>query len=61
MKQIKCNIDDCNSLTKLTCRKCGKPFCGKHIYSYVDGSNCAITKNNPLLCKECYIEKYGNR
>lgn len=42
-----------------TCRKCGKKLCGSHIYSYVDESNGAITKNSPLLCRECYEEKYG--
>ena len=59
MKQVKCNI--CDNKTKNTCRMCGKPFCNSHLYSYVDESNIAITKNSPLLCKECYIKRYGNR
>jgi hypothetical protein len=35
------------------CAKCGKVFCGKHVYSYVDGNNRNITKNSPELCANC--------
>lgn len=42
------------------CSKCKKELTPQTAYIYVDGNNCAITKNSPMLCKECYIEKYGN-
>jgi hypothetical protein len=35
------------------CTKCGKVFCGEHVYSYVDGNNISITKNSPELCADC--------
>jgi len=43
----------------ITCASCGKVLCAKHAFSYVDGNNKAITDNSPILCKECYIKKYG--
>ena len=45
---------------KCKCRNCLGWFCERHIYSYVDGNNIAITKNSPLYCLECYREKYPN-
>lgn len=41
------------------CRDCGGQFCGKHIYTYVDDSNVAITRNSPELCAECYAKRYS--
>ena len=41
------------------CQRCGRVFCKKHIYIYVDGSNAAITNNGPELCENCYKEEYG--
>lgn len=41
------------------CTKCKETRCLKHIYSYVDESNRAITKNSPLLCKSCYRDNYN--
>ena len=40
------------------CRKCGRVFCGKHVYSKVDGNNGAITRSAHELCQEC-VEKNG--
>lgn len=40
------------------CTNCKEVRCLKHIYSYVDESNRSITKNSPLLCKDCYTETY---
>ena len=42
------------------CKKCGKEFCGSHIYTRVDGNNRAITRNAPHYCGECYIKVYGS-
>lgn len=36
------------------CSYCKAHFCPKHIGSYVDESNIAITKNSPLYCAEDY-------
>ncbi|MDR2597255.1 MAG: YopX family protein [Treponema sp.] len=44
--------------TQYTCSNCGKVLCGKHSFTYVDGNNGAITKNSPILCRECYEVKY---
>jgi hypothetical protein len=41
-----------------TCTDCRYIFCQRHIGSYVDESNRAITRNSPLLCKLCYYERY---
>ena len=41
------------------CSNCGLKFCRKHIYSYVDGNNIAITKNAPALCIKCYQQRHG--
>jgi hypothetical protein len=41
-----------------TCTKCSGLFCPKHIYTYVDESNIAITKNAPKLCEACYRKTY---
>lgn len=43
---------------RFKCDDCGDVFCGRHIYSYVDGNNEAITKNSPELCARCYTYKY---
>lgn len=43
-------------------KKC--QYCGKRtddLYTYVDESNIAITRNAPYLCKDCYQHKYGNK
>jgi hypothetical protein len=40
------------------CNKCNDTFCSKHLYSYVDESNRAITKNSKNYCETCYKEKY---
>lgn len=58
MKKMKCTKDNCNNTTKYICQNCKKPFCLSHLYSYVDGCNIAITKHSPLLCLQCYKEKY---
>jgi len=42
-----------------TCTKCKNNFCGSHIYSYVDESNIAISKNSLKYCKNCYIKIYA--
>ena len=51
-KRKECVI--CGMNTAVKCKKCGKDFCLRHIYQYVDESNIAITKNSPLLCAEYY-------
>lgn len=55
-KHEKCEI--CGRDTVVKCSKCGKNVCLRHIYQYVDESNIAITRNSPMLCAECYVEKY---
>lgn len=40
-----------------TCRGCGKRFCGRHLFCYVDESNIAICRNSPLLCASCYVAR----
>ncbi len=61
-KKFKCN--ECNKpLFKkeaYVCNCCKKTFCAKHIYSYVDESNSAITNNSSDYCKECYKKTYRN-
>lgn len=47
--------------SKHQCVKCKKWFCDKHIYTRVDESNIAITKNAPKLCKEDYKDHYNNQ
>lgn len=42
------------------CRRCGQRFCGKHIYSRVDGNNGAITKNALEFCQQCVELKGGS-
>jgi len=37
-----------------TCTRCVGRFCHSHLYSYVDESNAAITRNSPPYCKQCY-------
>lgn len=44
----------------MRCKKCCDGFCMKHIYSRVDESNIAITKNAPNYCEQCYKEVYQN-
>jgi hypothetical protein len=51
---VSCGCDPVPKSQLYRCSKCGKNFCGKHIYQYVDESNEAITKNSPLLYKDCY-------
>lgn len=43
------------------CRTCDALLCGKHIYSYIDGNNRAITKASPDLCESCYRARYQTR
>lgn len=40
------------------CSGCGKQLPDKLLFSYVDESNIAITKNSPYYCWRCYNEKY---
>lgn len=54
----KCNDDKCSEILnykkyKNYCSKCGKVYCDRHIYFYVDGNNIAITRNAPPLCWAC--------
>lgn len=42
------------------CECCGKELPDKLLFSYVDESNAAITRNAPYLCWRCYNEKYPN-
>ena len=51
-----CNTPLKNKKSTFICRTCGRAFCGKHIYFYVDENNGAITKNSPERCKECWIK-----
>lgn len=41
------------------CEECGKSICSCKSYSYVDESNASISNSSPILCKECYEEKYN--
>lgn len=45
--------------TLLRCYKCKQELTPKTAYYYVDGCNCAITRNAPPFCKDCYIATYG--
>ena len=40
------------------CHSCKRIFCGKHVFSKVDGNNGAITRNAHEFCQEC-VEKNG--
>jgi len=40
------------------CRDCQQPCCAKHIFRRVDEANEAITRNAPVLCRECYYARY---
>lgn len=42
--------------SKNKCAGCGKVFCGKHLFGYVDEANEAITKNSKDYCKNCYYK-----
>jgi len=59
MKNIiaKCGCE-ISATNKNKCSKCGRIFCNKHLYSYVDGNNISITKNSKSYCKKCYNEIY---
>lgn len=43
------------------CNACNVLLCGKHIYSWIDGNNRAITKASPELCESCYRARYCTR
>ena len=43
-----------------TCHDCGKTLSPAKAFSRVDGCNCSITENAPILCAECYAKRYGN-
>lgn len=43
------------------CQICRVLLCGKHIYSWVDGNNRAITLAQPDLCATCYRALYPRR
>lgn len=49
----------CQSKEHGACSNCGKKFCFKHLFFYVDESNTAITQNSPELCDSCYRLAYG--
>jgi len=55
---VSCGCDPVTKDKLYKCAKCGKYFCGEHVFCYVDESNIAITKNSPNLCKDCYEETY---
>lgn len=40
------------------CAICGKIVCPRHIYSYLDADNMAITLNSPEICADCFKVKY---
>lgn len=58
LAEMSCGCDPMPKKDTALCQKCNNRFCLKHIYSYVDESNGAITKNSPLLCFECYNKTY---
>lgn len=55
----KCHRSNCGERIRKShrelyvCANCGLTFCGRHVYSYVDGNNRAITQNAPLTCTSC--------
>ena len=60
------SLCDCETLTKAfinknTCQTCKGIYCPRHLFTYVDGNNRAITKNSPQLCEVCYNKKYKQR
>lgn len=61
METRKCKACDSKVVVgrkELRCHGCGEYFCGRHIFSYVDGNNGSITKHMPNYCEECYIVQY---
>lgn len=61
METKRCKVCDSQvfvSRKELRCRGCGEYFCGRHIYSYVDGNNGAITRHAPNFCETCYLAWY---
>ena len=44
-----------------SCGDCGKTLCGAHVDEYIDSANCAITRNGPTYCHDCYVARYGAR
>jgi hypothetical protein len=43
----------------MKCQNCGVMLSPSKTFQYVDGNNGAITKNSPILCRDCYEKKYG--
>ncbi len=41
------------------CQSCRKQFPPKELFIYVDGNNGSITRNSPVLCRACYVARYG--
>jgi hypothetical protein len=50
----------CEAKTRGKCRDCGKPFCDRHRFIYVDESNEAITRNSGERCSSCYRIQFPN-
>ena len=48
-----------NSKLLNKCSSCGTKKQPKELFQYIDGNNKSITKHSPILCYECYINKYG--
>jgi len=42
------------------CEDCGEKKLPKELYQRTDADNIAISWHNPILCKKCYLEKYGD-
>jgi hypothetical protein len=53
----KCRIGTRKANTA-NCPDCGLYYCLSHVYSYVDGSNGAITRNQKSYCRECYYARF---
>jgi len=47
--------------TESNCADCGKPYCARHRYSYVDGNNGAITRNGREFCSPCFKKHYPDQ
>ena len=43
------------------CMDCRATLCAKHAYQRVDGNNIAITRSAPVLCRECFVKRYGRQ
>ena len=61
MKRFYSHCRECSTGTRkadtFTCPTCREAFCPRHIFSYVDESNAAITRSSRCYCRDCYATR----